>query len=349
MKIDLSHFITKWKITAPIAMMVLAIGLIMPAIAPLSAQGVAAPAGSYRQTCHGIAFSGTTLSATCDAPPPSAAIGAIRAVLNATLQLGIDTSAFSKLDVSLCRAGSDIWNGSNGLYCYGKPDHYQGHAVPFGSYVNSCKYMQAWSGQLDAWCANTNGDVKHITLDLGLCDPAKSIDNVDAQLVCSPKIGSSSQAIKSTVDPLAGQKFNAKTTTGAGAAWQNLVLAVYSPKCSDAMCLADIATLALQMRNDAVALQASQPNESSLAIQGTINKTYGKKFEQAVSNSTIRVNPNVSVDTFLHATKCSNFLGRPNQYLCETPVGYNVCKANYASGVTKACYSPGLPPVKAGS
>ena len=295
--------------------------------------GTAAPAGSYRQTCQNISFNGTMLRASC--------------LFGSELKwyqslVGAESSSFdAALDVTYCRSGSDIWNGHADLYCRGKVGHYSGNAVPTGSYVDSCAALKVVAGTLQAYCVTGNGDEQLSILPLALCDTERSIDNIRGQLVCIPAAGASAPKVVAEVDPRIEAKYNTSLTAQAGIAWQKLMIGVWGRQCKDILCLADVHVLAGKMRAEAVALQASQADESSLHVQGQVNSKYGKLFETAASNSRVRANPNATPDALLHAFGCGNFLGRAGQYLCTAKYAYALCAERFAKGSVQACYGPG--------
>lgn len=82
---------------------------------------------------------------------------------------------------------------------------------------------------------------------------------------------------------------NAKITDQASQGWKDLVIGVYSKQCKDLPCLGEINALAKQFRLAIIAQQAKEPNESSLHIQGEVNKVYGPLFKAVVDRSIDRV------------------------------------------------------------
>ena len=81
------------------------------------------------------------------------------------------------------------------------------------------------------------------------------------------------------------QRFNAKTTADAGSGWATLAVASWSKQCADSICIREVEVLGQQMVQAGNQLQAQQPDQSSLHIQGEIGKQFGPQFKAAVDRS----------------------------------------------------------------
>jgi hypothetical protein len=81
---------------------------------------------------------------------------------------------------------------------------------------------------------------------------------------------------------------HARLTQKASHGWTILAQAVWTKRCSDLPCVQNVATLAAQMGQAAVDLQKQRPDDSSLAVQGEVNRAYGKKFQAEIDASTAR-------------------------------------------------------------
>lgn len=84
------------------------------------------------------------------------------------------------------------------------------------------------------------------------------------------------------------QRFNAKTTANAGSGWATLAVASWSKQCADTICVREVEVLGQQMVQAGNQLQAQQPDESSLHIQGEVGKQFGPQFKAAVDRSLAR-------------------------------------------------------------
>ena len=304
-----------------------------------AAPGAAAPGGSYLQSCREIAFDGMKLSAQCDS-------GREEVTFRSTLGLGGATEYWpSELEPARCAAGADIFDANGILHCFARPGAALGGAIPGGSYLQSCRFASVAQGQvLSALCTTVGGDEATPQLDLTLCDPAAGIDNIDGQLVCRPRAaatGSSSAPLKSgpAVDP--ARQINANLTSSAADGWHRLVIDVWGRRCVDATCRANIYVLAGQMRRDAIADQAAHPDDSSLAVQGRTNRSYGARFQREIDYARARIDPHAAPDTYLLAMGCQHFLGRPAQYLCFSDAAYRQCTLRTTAPGGSACHAPG--------
>jgi hypothetical protein len=156
--------------------------------------GAAAPSGSYQRICDGIAFDATTntLSANCNYQMNDAYAGGMT----------VHTPYHSSLVTSYCAQGTDISSIRSRLQCLAAPGTYgyQG-AVPKGSYQQSCMWWSVTGSTLSAMCwtfvdgkINYGNDVNNppdgwviVTVNLTQCDMTRDIENIQGQLVCSPR------------------------------------------------------------------------------------------------------------------------------------------------------------------
>lgn len=79
-----------------------------------------------------------------------------------------------------------------------------------------------------------------------------------------------------------------RLTQKAGQGWAILAQAVWSKRCSDLPCLDNVAALAQQMTQAAIARQQAEPDASSLQVQGEIGREFGAKFQAEIDASKAR-------------------------------------------------------------
>ena len=79
-----------------------------------------------------------------------------------------------------------------------------------------------------------------------------------------------------------------RLTQKAGKGWAILAQEVWSKQCLDMTCMSNVAALAEQMVQAAVARQQAQPDASSLAVQGEIGREFGAKFQAEINASKMR-------------------------------------------------------------
>ena len=80
----------------------------------------------------------------------------------------------------------------------------------------------------------------------------------------------------------------ARLTAKAEDAWSILAQAVWTKQCKDIDCPAEITTLAKQMVPRAAQVLKADPDQSSLAVSGKVNKEFGPKFQAAIDRSAAR-------------------------------------------------------------
>lgn len=83
-------------------------------------------------------------------------------------------------------------------------------------------------------------------------------------------------------------EFNKTNTANAAIAWELLTNALWGKQCADVQCLKEVKTLSAQMRVAANLVQLAKPDQSSLAVQGTVAGEYGPKLKAAVTASKVR-------------------------------------------------------------
>ncbi|MFX8832888.1 hypothetical protein ABTM77_20315, partial [Acinetobacter baumannii] len=66
---------------------------------------------------------------------------------------------------------------------------------------------------------------------------------------------------------------------------KEIAVALYTKQCKDQLCLNEINDLGEKFRLAIIAQQAKEPDQSSLHIQGEVNKVYGPMFKAAVDRS----------------------------------------------------------------
>jgi hypothetical protein len=120
-----------------------------------------------------------------------------------------------------CEPSSDIWNQFGELYCIAKLGVASQHAIPAGSYIQSCAAIAVSAGVLHANCATSGDSTRDNSLKLTLCDLSDGIDNNDGQLLCSPATSQSTaktqQAVATLTAPPSGPVQTA--LKGAGCSW----------------------------------------------------------------------------------------------------------------------------------
>ncbi len=181
------------------------IGMILAAIvamtafaaAPASAQATAAPGGSYLQSCWGISFKNGVLTAICKDGTYSDG----SAVGNFLGGKPFNSSVTSSLSTVNCDPAGDIFTLLGTLYCSAKKGFAAVHAVPFGSYLQSCNSIIVIEKVLHATCDTGDNSTTQNHLTLAQCDLGKSIDNISGQLICSPATAQSTAAIKAATQP----------------------------------------------------------------------------------------------------------------------------------------------------
>jgi len=138
----------------------------------------AAPAGSYRQSCHHIRERGPILSAEC------------RRV----------DGRWNRTSLDLRRCAGPVSNENGNLTCrsshrgweHDRRDHrrdrdWRDHdrrreALPGGSYLKSCRDVSRRGDRLVATCRTTRGDYRRTELDLDRC--RGGVANINGRLVC---------------------------------------------------------------------------------------------------------------------------------------------------------------------
>ncbi len=80
-------------------------------------------------------------------------------------------------------------------------------------------------------------------------------------------------------------EFNKTNTANAAIAWELLTNSLWGKQCADAQCVKEVKTLSAQMRVAANLVQLAKPDQSSMAVQGTVGSEYGPKFKAAVMAS----------------------------------------------------------------
>ena len=119
------------------------------------------------------------------------------------------------------RPGRDIWNQFGELYCTAKIGLAAGHAIPGGSYIQSCSGITVISGALRATCATIYDFTLDNNLILSQCDLSQGIDNGGGQLLCTPASAESTAKAKQAVTQQTAPPANPVQTKlkGAGCSW----------------------------------------------------------------------------------------------------------------------------------
>jgi hypothetical protein len=171
------------------------------AVAPASAQATAAPGGSYLQSCQDISFKNGVLKAACNDGTSSG--GDVLGFLpGGGKPFSTLTDAdYSSLKTVNCDPAGDIFNHFGTLYCIAKKGAAAVHAIPAGSYLQSCNSMIVITQVLHATCDTGDNSTTQNHLTLAQCDLGKSIDNISGQLICSPATAQSTAAIKAATQP----------------------------------------------------------------------------------------------------------------------------------------------------
>jgi hypothetical protein len=141
--------------------------------------------------------------------------------------------------------------------------------------------------------------------------------------------------------------FNQETTEGAASAWRKIMEAYWSKKCWDEECHTEVYYLAEEMEEALIATQASNPDASSLSIQGKVGSSYAPRFEAAIAQSNKRrilANPNATAEEKLPLLGCKYFLGRQEQWLCTADIqGFAACNDYVKAGAAQLCITPAGP------
>ena len=158
----------------PVAPAALKVPVVKPAL--VAAPSVAAPRGSYLDSCPVVRAEGDTLYATCTS--------------------GIDGNDYeSTISISRC-AGVDVVNSIGYLRCATPVRaHWAGNVLPPGSYLSSCVWASVDGEVLTATCntGNRTGGVLgfasqeetlNSTLSLAGCPDGADIGNHRGRLAC---------------------------------------------------------------------------------------------------------------------------------------------------------------------
>ena len=189
------------------------VGLACFTTSPAGAQGATpAPKGSYRTSCQGIEYRDEVLTALCDMGTTSG---------GTLLFSGLTDRNNAALVTKNCAPSSDIWNQFGELYCIAKLGVASQHAIPAGSYLQSCTAIAVSAGVLHANCATTGDATRDNSLKLTLCDLSEGIDNNDGQLLCTPATAQSTAKTQQAVATLTAPPPSPVQTAlkGVGCSW----------------------------------------------------------------------------------------------------------------------------------
>ncbi len=151
------------------------------------------------------------------------------------------------------------------------------------------KFDAAWPGQCDDDICRTGVRFVRLNLILAIEQTHAAYPKLPFGLMFTPIQLADSQASDLVDQSKARTAAYAKMTTIQTAnAWQALLTAFWGKKCSDALCVQQVAATATAMRWETYALQANQPDASSLNIQGQVGPKFGKQFKAVVDASTAR-------------------------------------------------------------
>lgn len=170
---------------------------------------LAAPTGSYKDTCVSISTSGSTLYAKCE-----------------------DVAGgwhWAQLDTSRC-PDNMIANNNGALVC-GRGGYGISNTLPRGSWRASCKDASKSGGVLSAQCDTGSGTWHTTTFDLDTC-PGRILSNSGGNLVCTSGVlggGGNPGGVlpggtwKSTCRDgyVRGSIFYAQCNTGEGPSWHS--------------------------------------------------------------------------------------------------------------------------------
>jgi hypothetical protein len=195
---------------------------------------------------------------------------------------------------------------------------------------------------LDATCesevaAATSNAVAKVTA----MEPAHLFDGwpyirVQAERAATPIVVASVNASKKRFTAM-----NKEITKSAAPAWQVLALGVWTPRCADPECVAEVKTLAANMVMAYKLVQMANPDESSSHVAGVVNKEYGAKFQKVITESEHRKilnDPNATAEQKLPIEGCKRFLGREREWLCTQSSGFAACTTYVKGATATACY-----------
>ncbi len=163
------------SIFKPVWLALLALAGVLAFSATANAQGVAAPPGSYLNTCREISYSNYQIKAECD-------IG--EGEHKGLPPFGDDVTYYNKeasIKTKNCSKSADISNYYGDLVC---TSVLPTDVAPGGSYLQSCSDPHVLDGVLLVRCS---GYYKNSRLDLHQCDVSKPVANIKGQLICAPK------------------------------------------------------------------------------------------------------------------------------------------------------------------
>ena len=80
-------------------------------------------------------------------------------------------------------------------------------------------------------------------------------------------------------------KLQQKTTNGGAADWEQLIIASWTPQCSDDLCKSEIKEIALNLRGTLFFTQLGSPGESSIDVLRSVMPDVGKKLDAAIKAS----------------------------------------------------------------
>ncbi len=124
--------------------------------------------------------------------------------------------------------------------------------------------------------------------------------------------------------------------------WEILASAIWSKQCADGFCLAQIKSLAAEMKQAAVDRQVQYPDESQLHSQGVVGPKYGLLFKQEVDHSKLRVSgAPMSKAQALTAYDCTPVPGAPGRWFCPVSPApsMDLCKT-FIGREVQACLPP---------
>lgn len=206
-------------------------------------------------------------------------------------------------------------------------------AAPKGSYLQSCTNITFTGGVLTAYCNDGSDggsslfggaefkESHPVSLQTVNCDPAGDVFNAYGTLFCTAKKGS-----------------EAGRAVPAGS---------YLQSCNSILVISHILHATCSTGGDDTLTNSLTLSKCDLG-QG-INNISGQLIcspatQQSIAAAKAQTQPSPPpsspVQTALKGAGCSWFLGRANQYLCQTHIAFKQCVGYVANGQVKSCMAP---------